>query len=144
VGSKGEYVIIKAENLTLNAALKSQFFIIPQGNQRFKVGATFDGKDKDNSTTRAARDEILHKLRKVITCDFEVVDQEAGIRPTTGDRRALLGKHPHFPNLALLNGLGTRGIMMSPYLAELLYQNLENGKKLPDTVDILRFPKKFK
>ncbi|WP_031426000.1 NAD(P)/FAD-dependent oxidoreductase [Flavimarina sp. Hel_I_48] len=143
VGNKGEYIFIKAEKLILDAALKSQFFIIPQGNQRFKVGATFNGKDKDNNPTQSAREEILLKLRKVLTCEFEVVDQEAGVRPTTGDRRPLLGKHPHYPNLALLNGLGTRGIMMSPYLAGLLYENLENGIKLPQTVDVMRFPKKF-
>lgn len=143
VGNKGEYIIIKAENLALDAALKSQFFIIPLGGHRYKVGATFNWKDRDAKPTTAAREEILEKLRKVITCDFEVIDQEAGVRPTTGDRRALLGKHPHYPNLALLNGLGTRGIMASPHLAQMLYANLENGQNLPETVDIMRFPKKF-
>jgi glycine/D-amino acid oxidase-like deaminating enzyme len=143
VGNKGEYIIIKAENLALDAALKSQFFIIPLGGHRYKVGATFNWKEKDTIPTAAAREEILEKLRKVITCDFKVIDQEAGVRPTTGDRRALLGKHPHYNNLAVLNGLGTRGIMASPHLAQMLYVYLENGQKLPENVDIMRFPKKF-
>lgn len=143
VGNKGEYVIIKAEKLVLDTALKSQFFIIPLGEQRYKVGATYNWQDKDNKPTAAAREEILDKLRKVITCDFEVIDQEAGVRPTTGDRRPILGKHPHYNNLALLNGLGTRGILASPYLAKLLYVHLELGKDLPKEVDVMRFPKKF-
>ncbi|MGB3775126.1 MAG: FAD-dependent oxidoreductase [Leeuwenhoekiella sp.] len=143
VGNKGEYIFIKAKELQLNAALKSQFFIIPLGDHKFKVGATFNWKEKDSSPTLAAREEILSKLSKVLTSSFEVIDQEAGVRPTTGDRRALLGKHPQYPNLVIFNGLGTRGIMLSPYLSEILYNHLEHNAKLPESVDIMRFPKKF-
>ncbi len=144
VGNKGEYITIRAAALEEDAAVKSHFFIIPLGKNLFKVGATFNWKDKEAETTGAARTEILEKLNKVITCDFEVVAQESGLRPTTGDRRPLLGTHPHYPNLSLLNGLGTRGIMMSPYLAQMLYAHLESGATLPVEVDIIRFKKKLK
>ena len=144
VGNKGEYIIIKAEKLEDNAAVKSNFFIIPLGQNLYKVGATFNWKEKDTVPTETAREEILATLNKVLTCDFEVMGQEAGIRPTTGDRRPLLGSHPRYPNLVLFNGLGTRGIMMSPYLACILYEHLEQGKELLDKVNIMRFPKKMK
>jgi len=121
VGNKGEYIIIKSPNLHLDAALKTSFFIVPLGEDLYKVGATFNWDDKD----------------------YEIVNQEAGMRPTTGDRRALLGVHPKHPQLALLNGLGTRGIMASPLLAGYLFNFLENDVPLPAEVDIMRFPKKF-
>ena len=143
VGNKGEYLIIKAPELQLKQASKSTFFIIPLGDDLYKVGATFNWAEKDSKATAAAREELQAYLSKILLCDYELVDQEAGVRPTTGDRRPLLGRHPNYPQLVLLNGLGTRGTMMSPYLSELLYNHLEDDIPLDDTVSISRFPKKF-
>ena len=79
----------------------------------------------------------------IFICDFEIVDQEAGMRPTTGDRRALIGVHPEHPQLTLLNGLGTRGIMAGPFLAKQLVDHLEKGEPILPEIDINRFPGKF-
>ena len=144
VGNKGEYIIISAPLLKLNAAIKSSFFIVPLGNDLYKVGATYNWADKDWETTTEAREELLEKLDSLINVTYEVVDQEAGVRPTTGDRRPLLGVHPIYNQLAILNGLGTRGIMAGPLLAKYLYNFLENNEPLPVEVDVMRFPKKFK
>ena len=143
VGNKGEYIDIYAPGLKLTQALKSTFFIIPLGGAIYKVGATFNWNDKDCKITSEAREELLAKLKQLINCEFEIVNQEAAVRPTTGDRRPLLGIHPKHPQLAILNGLGTRGTMMGPYLAEKLYRHLEEGAALDPELSILRFPKKF-
>lgn len=143
VGNKGEYIIIKAPKLQLNKALKTSFFIVPLGDDQYKVGATFNWADKDTKASNEAREELIEKLATLISCDYEIVDQEVGIRPTTGDRRALLGVHPQFKQLALLNGLGTRGIMASPLLAKYLFNFLEHGVPLPGEVECMRFPNKF-
>ena len=113
------------------------------GDDLYKVGATFNWQEKDCFTTSAAREELVEKLEAVINCDYKIVDQEAAVRPTTGDRRPLLGVHPEYSQLALLNGLGTRGTMMAPYLAEQLYKHLEYNEPLDSDAQILRFPKKF-
>ncbi len=138
VGNKGEYVIIKASKLNLSAAIKTSFFVVPLGDDLYKVGATFNWTDKDTSPSEEARDELIEKMATLLSCDYEIVDQVAGMRPTTGDRRALLGIHPKYKQLALLNGLGTRGIMASPLLAQYLFNHLENGKELLDEIDIKR------
>ena len=143
VGNKGEYITIKSPKLGLKSALKAGIFIIPLGDDLYKVGATFNWKDKDTQPSVSAQGEIIEKLKKVISCEYELVDQEAGIRPTTGDRRPLLGIHPRYKRLALLNGLGTRGIMMSPYLAKMLYKHLEEDIDLPKEVNLNRFIKKL-
>lgn len=142
VGNKGEYLIIKAPELRLTAAIKTSFFIVPLGNDLYKVGATFNWADKDTIPSNEARKELIDKLSGLISCDYEIVDQEVGMRPTVGDRRALLGIHPEYSQLALFNGLGTRGIMMSPMLAQYLFDYLENNIALPKEIDIKRFSKK--
>ena len=143
VGNKGEYIIIKAPKLELTAAIKTSFFVVPLGDDLYKVGATFNWTDKDTRPSGEAREELIEKMATLLSCDYEIIDQVAGIRPTTGDRRALLGIHPKYKQLALLNGLGTRGIMASPLLANYLFDFLEKGMPLPLEVDVMRFPKKF-
>ena len=63
------------------------------------------------------------------------------IRPTIKDRRPLVGTHPIHPNLAVLNGLGTRGVMIAPTAAKQLYNYLENGVDVDKEYSILRFLK---
>lgn len=143
VGNKGEYIIIKAPLLQLDAAIKSSFFIVPLGDDLYKVGATYNWTDKDWNTTEVAKEELIEKLSGLITVPFEVVDQIAGIRPTTGDRRPLVGIHPEYKQLCILNGLGTRGVMAAPMFAKYLFDLIEYQKPLLKEIDILRFPKKF-
>ena len=42
----------------------------------------------------------------------------------------------------ILNGLGTRGVMLAPYLVKALFENIEFGKELKPEMDIKRFKKK--
>ncbi|MCB0381946.1 MAG: FAD-dependent oxidoreductase [Psychroserpens sp.] len=138
-GTKGEMLTIKAPDLKMNFILKSSVFIVPLGNDLYWVGATYEWEDKTHVTTQKGKTELLEKLKKIINCDFEVVEQVAGIRPTTTDRRPLVGSHPKNTNMMVLNGLGTRGVMMSPFVAEQLYNHIETGQELDGEIDISRF-----
>ena len=138
-GTKGELITIHAPDLQLKEVLKSAVFVMPLGEDLYKVGATFNWTDKTNDPTEGGRAELVEKLRKVISCEFEVRDHEAGVRPTTQDRRPLVGIHPRHPRLALLNGLGTRGVMTAPFVAKQLADLLESGVPLDPEIDIARF-----
>jgi glycine oxidase len=141
VGNKGEYVIFKAPTLQLKEVLKGPVMIIPLGSDLYKVGASYGRDDFSEGTTGKAREEIVEKLKKMISCDFEVVDQTSGIRPTVKDRKPLLGNFPEHPKVYFLNGLGTRGLSMAPLLSEWLYAFIEQNKTLPNQVVITRFNK---
>jgi len=143
-GNKGELLLIKASDLKLDYILKSSVFLIPQGNDLYTVGATYNFNDKDVNTTKKAKEELLEKLSKLINCDFEIIDHFAGIRPTVLDRRPLVGLHEKHQNLAVLNGLGTRGVMIGPTVAENLFNHLENDSPLNPEIDIKRFYRKRK
>ena len=138
-GTKGELLTIYAPELKLNDVVKSAIFILPLGKDEYKVGATFNWSDKTNSPTAEGRKELEEKLKSVINCSYEVIDHEAGVRPTTGDRRPLLGSHKDNSRLAIFNGLGTRGVMIAPLMAKKLYQFLENDIPLDKEIDIRRF-----
>ena len=138
-GTKGELITIFAPDLELTEVLKSAVFVMPLGEHLYKIGATFNWTDKTNSPTEKGREELIEKLKRVISCEFEIRDHEAGVRPTTQDRRPLLGIHPRHPGLAVFNGLGPRGVMSAPFLARQLVDFLEDDVLLDPEVNISRF-----
>ena len=142
-GTKGELLIIKAADLKLNVVVKSNVFILPLGNDFYKVGATYDWKDKSNRPTLEGKNELVENLKDLITCDFEIVNHFAGVRPTVKDRRPLVGSHFLHKNLHILNGLGTRGVMLGPYLAQQLFNTIVGNIPLEDEININRIYKKL-
>lgn len=137
--AKGELLIIHAPKLDINFLIKAAVFVLPLGNHYFKVGATFNWKDKTKLPTEEGKNELIEKLESFLTVPYKIVEHIAGIRPTVKDRRPLLGTHPNYKNLAILNGLGTRGVMIAPIAAKALYNYVENGVELDKEVSIDRF-----
>jgi len=138
-GTKGEVLTIKSKALQLSHAIKSSVFVIPLGNDLYTVGSTYNWNDKSNRPTEKGKEELLSKLKSFVTCDFEVIEHVAGIRPTVKDRRPLVGRHPEYSNIYVLNGLGTRGVMIAPYVAQELYNYIQHDIPLDPEIDIKRF-----
>ena len=61
------------------------------------------------------------------------------IRPTVADKRPLLGLHPTLPQLAIFNGLGTKGASLGPYFAEQMTNFLLDKQDLEHEANISRF-----
>ncbi len=114
-------------------------FVLPIGNSLYKVGATFNWKDKTSKPSKEGKEELINKLKKVIDVDYTIVDQSAGVRPTVKDRRPLVGVHPEYKQLVILNGLGTRGVMIAPTVAKNLFNHIENEETLDEEININRF-----
>ncbi len=138
-GTKGELFVIKAPDLDLDVIVNTNVFILPLGNDLFKVGATYEWDDKTNIPTEAGKAELIEKIREIISVDFEIVEHLAGVRPTVKDRKPLLGTHPQHKNLHILNGLGTRGVMLAPAMSQILYDHIENNIPIVRENSITRF-----
>lgn len=141
--NKGEYLIISSKELKLKDTVKASVFISPLGGDNYAVGATYNHKDTSPDVTVEARAYLVKKLEGLITCEYEVVDQVAGIRPATVDRKPFLGRHPRFKNLYCCNGFGSRGVLIAPMVSRDLLDFSENEIPLPEEVDIARFSGKY-
>ncbi|MEP4908100.1 MAG: FAD-binding oxidoreductase [Algibacter sp.] len=139
IPTKGELLTIYAPDLKIDFVLKGAVFLIPLKDDLYLVGATYDWDDTSHNITVKAKETLLEKLKTIVTCSFKVVNQVAGIRPTVKDRRPLVGQHPSYSHTYVLNGLGTRGVMIGPYVAKELYNFIENDTALEKEVDIRRF-----
>jgi glycine/D-amino acid oxidase-like deaminating enzyme len=142
-GTKGELFIIKAPDLNIDVIINTSIFILPLGNSLFKVGATYNWEDKTDLPTDQGKQELIDRIKELLHCDFEIIEHLAGVRPTVNDRRPLLGTHPSHKNIHILNGLGTRGVMLAPAMALDLFNYIENQKPLDKSVNIERYITSF-
>ncbi len=136
---KGEVLIGNFKDIDFQEIINRSGWVLPFENGVYKAGATYDWDDKENKITEQAHQEILEKTQKLIKADFQIEKQEVGIRPTTTDRRPLMGIHSAYPSLAIFNGLGTKGVMLAPYFANHFVDFLLGIKPLDAEVSIDRF-----
>lgn len=138
IPKKGEYVVIRSGDLKCDAILKGPYFMIPMGDDLYQVGATFAHGDFSIERTEKGKTMLEKAIKKMISCDFEIVDQTIGMRPTVKDRRPVLGSI-NDDGLYFFNGLGTRGLLMSPLLSQWLVDHIEKNAAIPSEVNINRF-----
>ncbi len=139
---KGEILTLKIEGLNLKELVNTGIFILPLGDDLYKVGSTFSWERMNEVPTETAKEDLLAKLKKRVTLPIEIINQEAGVRPTIKDRRPLLGVHPSVTKLSIFNGLGTKGVLLAPFLAGHFLDHLLQGAPLYPEVDIARFEKR--
>lgn len=135
---KGELILIKTLE-SLPFIFNRQIFVIPYSDGHHKVGATYDWKNTDVKTTPEARAFLEQKLKKFFRIEFSTVDQQAGIRPATRDRRPFIGMHPDIPQLGIFNGLGSKGVSLAPYFSQNFADYLLKGKEIDKNVHINRY-----
>lgn len=136
---KGEVLTIKIKDFEPRRIISKGMFLIPKGNQLFYAGATYSHDNLDTIPSVQAKQKILGKIEKLVDKPVEVVEHRAGIRPATKDRNPLIGKHPQHSRILLFNGMGSKAISTTPYLASELLNYLEYGTPVNPEVDLNRF-----
>lgn len=136
---KGETLTIKL-NMETTVIYNRGVYVVPfTGTNLYKSGATYELKDLSQAITTKGKVELENKLIGLLRNPFETVGQEWGIRPTTVDRRPMLGNHPELKNLIIFNGLGTKGVSLAPYFSSHLADWLVGDGELLAEVNIRRF-----
>lgn len=142
--TKGQTLRIRSNEIPENESLNRKCFVLPLGDHVFRIGATYEWDNPDLTPTEEAKEELTNHLKVLGNYDYEIIDQQVGIRPTVLDRRPILGEHHHFKNIYLFNGLGTKGYLMAPTLARELSEHMLDGTPLDKEISIERFYKKSK
>ncbi len=136
---------LKGETLTLQANTSSStiinrgVYILPLAENQWRVGATYNFNDNDPNITEASRKELVEKVNAITTFPYTIINQQLGFRPTTPDRRPILGEHPEMKSFFLFNGLGTKGVSLAPYFSKVLIRLTENQVPVNKEVDIARY-----
>jgi glycine oxidase len=135
--TKGQVMVIESDDLNANYGLHSSVFTLPLGNNRYKVGATYEHKDLNDTTSPEGLSKLQSDLEKFFTGKYTVTEHLAGVRPNVKDRKPLLGKIEE--QSFCFNGLGSRGVLMAPYLSSQLIDNIMHSTPILPAWNINRF-----
>lgn len=138
--AKGQILTLTIPDLELqkNIFNRNGFLMRLSGNA-FKLGATYSWEDMSQEPTPKGSGELLDKLKQMTDASYTVQKQEAGIRPSSLDRRPIIGPHPLYANTYVFNGLGTKGVMLAPFFAKNFVNFYFKTEPLHPEADINRF-----
>ncbi len=139
---KGEILYVKFENGFYDTIINRGCWILPMGNNFYKVGATYHWHILDEITTEEASKELTEKLEKLSRFPYKIIGQVAAIRPASLDRKPFIGQHPEYENMYIFNGFGAKGVSLIPYFAQHFADVLAEKTTLDKEVDINRLKKK--
>ena len=136
--AKGEILTVRIPDYDEVRVLNTGHWLAPQSPGLWRFGATYSWHDFTNATTVEARTELKAALRKLLACPFEIVGQQAAVRPIIAGQRPVLGFLNGSP-VGVFNGLGSKGSLMAPFFAEQFAARLAGTGTLESEVSG-RFP----
>jgi glycine/D-amino acid oxidase-like deaminating enzyme len=134
---KGEYLLVRIRDFYTDRIISGDTTISPTTDRDiYYAGATYQWHYETEAPTEQYKNEIIESLHKMLHIPFEVVYHGAGVRPSAKYRRPFIGFHPVHRHIGIFNGMGTKGISLTPYFAAHLAEHIVNGKELMQEVDV--------
>jgi glycine/D-amino acid oxidase-like deaminating enzyme len=137
--AKGEILTIESQEHLSQMIPQNGVFLLPVSEKKYKVGSNFTWDNLDNIPSESAKLEIIQKLCKWYKAPFEITNHVAGVRPSSLDRRPILGRLDFHPRAFILNGFGSKGVSHAPYYSKMLSRLIYGNVNVDKDVDVSRF-----
>lgn len=139
--NKGELITIKTSDFKSEKILKKKVFVLPIDKDTYKIGATFEWNWQSENPSEKNKAELETDFKKISSSSYNIINHEAGVRPSSRDRRPVIGLHNDYKNFAVFNGLGSRGCLMAPLLSKEFVDFLEEKVEIEKEASLSRFNK---
>lgn len=133
---KGEILDVHIQGFSIDHMLSAGIWLVPRGNDRYRLGSTYDWDTLDDVPTEHARTTLLEQARQLLQRDIVVEGHRAAVRPASHMRRPYVGRHPVYPRHVICNGFGTKGSLLTPWVAQHLVEHLVDALPLDAEIDV--------
>ena len=139
--SKGEVLELKIDGLDPGVILNRRIWITPVSGSTALAGATHNPGVWNTLATPEGRTSIETAVREILAPrhPFSVTGHRVGVRVNLPSKRPVAGRHPDRRNLGIVNGLGGKGALWAPVLAQQWVNHLAMGAAFDPEIDVLRF-----
>ena len=139
----GEVLTLKSDNLDADCKILNRVeWLLPVGDNKFKLGATYEWNVEDSKPTEKGKNELLQAIAPILSEEilngFSIINHESGLRPASHDRRPYVGRSKDMKRVFILNGLGTRGVLIGPTVTNALASHIFDNSVLSIDIDTLR------
>lgn len=110
--------------------------------KQITVGSTYEHDFDSLQTDDDGLEYLKKKLEKTLpgwVQKSSSVEQWSGARVTVQDRKPVIGSHPEIKGLYIIGALGSKGLLMGRFLAEILVDNILKGMLIDNFVSMDRF-----
>jgi glycine oxidase len=121
IENKGDVFVVSTQVLDDKKIYKRGAYAVHLPNGTYKIGSTYKWNNANPTPDETGFNELKLKTDALLNGEYKVLQHLAGIRPTTKDRRPILGKHQTLNGLYMFNGLGTKGVLLAPYFSKLMF-----------------------
>lgn len=140
--NKGEALILEIQDLAADHIYKKGMMLVPlAATGHWWIGSSYQWDFDNLNPTPDFREKTEQLLKQWLKVPYTVSDHIASVRPATLERRPFAGLHPQYPQIGILNGMGTKGCSLAPFFARQLVDHLIEGKPILPEADINRFTK---
>lgn len=139
--NKGEVLLVEIPGLPKDRIYKKGMMLVPlqATTDLWWVGSNYAWEFADPYPSAVFREKTALLLKEWLKIPFTITGHVAGIRPATIERRPFAGLHPLYPNVGILNGMGTKGCSLAPFFARQLVDHMCYQKTILPEADIKRF-----
>lgn len=137
--TKGELLEIEAEGISNEFIYLGSVYVQPIGENKWRIGSTYQQNDSSLNTTDMMREDLLSKLDKVVNKPYKVLKHLCGVRPASEDRKPIMGAHSSVENMYIVNGMGSKAVSMAPLLTTEMVDYILDKTPLPEEIDLIRF-----
>lgn len=144
--AKGELLWVRPKcSLPEEYLLHGGTWLQATGGGLWRAGARYSWDSFEEAPSQTGVDALSRQIRDWLDCDWELLRSESGVRPIIEDTKPVVGPHPQVIGHYIFNGLGSKGAIQGPWLANQLLSLLVEGQSsLPLTHDVRRFNSRWK
>ncbi len=140
VQNKGQALIADIHGLSKEFIYKfGHLSVIPWKNNSWWIGSS----NELNFTTAKPTNDFLQTttaaLKNILKIDFEIKEHLSSVRPAAVERRPFAGTHSIHNQIAILNGMGSKGCSLAPWFAKELAEHFINKKSINALTDVKRY-----
>lgn len=137
--AKGEILEVEVPGWHEERILNRRGWCIPIGDDCYRVGATYGWDDLSDEPTVEGRAKLEALVREFVSLPFTVRNHIVGIRPIVRNSEPVAGVHPRNPSQFVLNGLGSKGCLYGPKVAQQLVGLILDGTPIEEELSMKAF-----
>ncbi len=133
----GDVLMVEAEAYDRFVHLEGMF-MIPRGEGRFVMGSTYINRFKSIDPDPERARQLMDKAERQGVRIRKLLSHRCAVRPAVFDRKPLVGPFEGYKKLVAFTGMGSRGILHAPLLANQVLDHCLDGTKIWEEVNIKR------
>lgn len=145
---KGQAAVCKSSKaIPFDFAVTGNGYIGHIDAYTFIMGSTYEHQFDYDEPDEWGLNQLKKMLKQTLPELYEhteFIRQWSGIRASTPNRLPILGTHRFYKNVHIITGMGSKGLLYSKYTADMLRDNLTEGKPIDREVDISRIYTRLK